>query len=85
MGAIIYSLCALTALLCAVLLFRSYARFRHRILLWSGLSFSILFINNGLVVIDKVLVPTVDLSIWRHACALVALMPLLYGLIWEED
>ncbi|MEC4723164.1 DUF5985 family protein [Noviherbaspirillum sp. CPCC 100848] len=85
MGAIIYSLCALTSLLCAVLLFRSYASFRHRILLWSGLSFSILFINNGLVVIDKVLVPTVDLSIWRLVCALVALMPLLYGLIWEED
>jgi len=85
MGALIYSLCALTSLLCAVLLFRSYAIFRHRILLWSGLSFSILFLNNGLVVVDKVVFPDIDLTAWRLACSLIALLPLLYGLIWEED
>jgi hypothetical protein len=85
MGALIYSLCALTSLLCAVLLFRSYALFKHRILLWSGLFFSILFVNNGLVVIDKLIFPDLDLTVWRLACALLALMPLLYGLIWEDD
>ncbi|WP_151635106.1 DUF5985 family protein [Noviherbaspirillum aerium] len=85
MAALIYTMCALTSLLCAVLLFRSYAIFRHRILLWSGLSFSILFINNALVVFDRIVFPTVNLTTWRLVCALVALMPLLYGLIWEED
>lgn len=85
MGALIYSLCALTSLLCAVLLFRSYAVFRHRILLWSGLSFSIFTINNGLVVVDKLIFPDANLAVWRLACALLALMPLLYGLIWEDD
>jgi hypothetical protein len=28
---------------------------------------------------------SVDLSTWRLVAALVALLPLLYGLIWEEE
>ena len=37
MERIIYFLCALSALLCAVLLRRAYMRTRFRLLLWSGL------------------------------------------------
>lgn len=81
---IIYSLCALTSLACAVLLLRSYTRSRYRLLLWSGLCFSGLTLNNVLVVLDKVIFPDVDLSSWRLATGLLALLLMLFGLIWED-
>lgn len=40
MPAAVYILCGLTSVLCAVLLLRSYARKRVRLLLWSGLCFA---------------------------------------------
>ncbi|HVT82005.1 MAG TPA: DUF5985 family protein, partial [Phycisphaerae bacterium] len=42
----IYLLCALTSLACAILLARGYLRSRAKILLWSGLCFALLAINN---------------------------------------
>jgi len=84
-ASLIYLLCALTAFACAFLIMRSYLRSRSRLLLWSGLCFSGLFINNAMLVVDRVLTgPEVDLSTWRLVVALVALLPLLIGLIWEE-
>lgn len=85
MATIIYLLCAATALACAWLLLRSYTRTRHRLLLWSGLCFAGMFINNMLLVLDRVILPEQDLSLWRLGTALLSLMPLLYGLIWEDD
>lgn len=85
MATIIYLLCAATALACAYLLLRSYHRTRHRLLFWSGLCFAGMFINNVLLVMDRVFLPNEDLSLWRLGAALVSLMPLLYGLIWEDD
>lgn len=85
-ASIIYMLCALTAFACACLILRSYLRSRLRLLLWSGLCFCGLFINNVMLVIDRILTgPEVNLSTWRLAVALVALLPLLFGLIWVEE
>lgn len=86
MAPVIYSLCALASLLCTVLLLRSYFANRYRLLLWSGLCFAGLSVNNVLLVVDRLILPTsVDLSTWRLAIGLIALLPLLYGLIWEEE
>ncbi|TCS36329.1 hypothetical protein EDC30_107146 [Paucimonas lemoignei] len=86
MAAIIYSLCALTAFACAFLITRSYMRSRLRLLLWSGLCFWGLFLNNFILMVDRVLLgPEIDLSTWRLVVSLVALLPLLFGLIWEEE
>ena len=82
---IVYLLCALTSVACAVLLLRGYQRSRVRLLLWSGLCFAGLALNNALLVVDRVLLPTqVDLSVVRSVPALVGLLCLLYGLIWDE-
>jgi Family of unknown function (DUF5985) len=81
----IYALCALTAALCSVLLLQSYARGRYRLLLWSGLCFVGLTLNNLLLVIDKLIVPQIDLSPWRSGVALVSMCVLLYGLIWDVE
>lgn len=85
MGALIYMLCALTALTGAVLIFRSYKRNRTRLLFWSGLCFTGLFLNNLILLLDKIVFPMMDFLMWRYVTALVALLPLLYGLIWEEE
>ena len=85
MAWIVYSLCALTAALCAVLLLQSYSRGRYQLLLWSGLCFAGLTLNNLLLVLDKIVFPQVDLAIWRSAVALVAMSILLYGLVWDTE
>jgi hypothetical protein len=85
MAAVIYTLCALTALLCTIMLLQAYRRGRYRLLLWSGLCFAGLTLNNLLLVVDKVLLPLVDLSAWRTGVALVAMAVLLYGLIWDTE
>jgi hypothetical protein len=81
----IYVLCLLTSAVCAWLLVRSYARNRTKLLLWSAACFALLALNNLMVVIDLLLVPTSDFSIARQLCALAAVSVLLYGFIWEVD
>ena len=86
MAAVIYGLCALTSFMCSWLLLGTYRRNRYRLLFWSGLCFAGLTVNNVLLVFDRIVFPTsVDLSTWRLLAAFVALLPLLYGLIWEEE
>lgn len=86
MAALIYSLCALTSIGCCVLLWRSWRASRARLLFWSALCFGCLSVNNVLLVLDRVVWPVeVDLSNWRLAWALAAVLLLLYGLVWEED
>ena len=83
MALVVYSLCALTSLLCAGLLLRSYLQNQTQLLFWSSLCFLGLAVNNILLFIDLVLVPAVDLSIHRAVIALVAVALLLFGLIWK--
>lgn len=85
MSAVIYSLCALTAALCSVLLLRGYSRTHTRLLLWSGLCFAGLTVSNTLLVLDRIILPMVDLSTWRLTAGLVALILLIYGLVMGED
>lgn len=81
----VYGLCLLTSALCAALLVRSYGRSRQPLLLWSAACFSLLAINNLLVVLDMVVLSTVDLSWPRHLTSLAAVGVLIYGFIWEVD
>lgn len=85
MAAVIYSLCALAAAACAYLLLQAYGRGGYRLLLWSGLCFVGLTLNNLFLVLDKVVFLDTDLSAWRTSSALIAMMVLLYGLIWDTE
>lgn len=85
MAATIYGLCALVALACTYLLLRAYSGSRYRLLLWSGLCFAGFTLNNVLLVLDKIAFPEFDLSLYRTAIALVSLLILLRGLIWEAE
>jgi hypothetical protein len=79
----IYSLCALTSILCAFLLLRAYLASRYRLLLWSGLCFVGLAASNVLLVLDKMVLPEIDLSIPRLATAFAAMLVLIYGLVFD--
>jgi hypothetical protein len=81
----IYTLCTLTSLACAWLLFSSYRRTRHRLLFWSGACFAVMTLNNILLVLDKLVLPDVDLVPARLVSALVAVALLLFGLIYEKE
>jgi hypothetical protein len=86
MAAVFYGLCTLTALLCAWLLLRAYYRSRYKLLLWGGLCFVGLTLNNALLVVDKQVLPTeVDLFTWRLLVAFAAMLVLLYGIIWDKE
>lgn len=84
MAQIVYLLEAFTSLLCAVMLLRGYARGRRKLLLWSGLCFAGLTISNGLIFVDLILLPTIDLFSYRLFATAVSMAMLLYGLIWES-
>jgi hypothetical protein len=85
MAETVYILCALTSVFCALLLFRAYRRQHTRLLLWSTLSFTGLAINNLLLVIDLLIIPSVDLAIMRTGTALGAVLLLVIGLVWESS
>ena len=85
MAAAIYVLCAVTSAICAILLLQAFRRGGYRLLLWSGLCFVGLTINNLLLVIDKLIMPDVDLAILRTTAAFVSMAILLYGLIWDAE
>ena len=85
-AAIVYVLCLLTSVVCALLLVRSWRATRARLLLFSALCFALLAVNNLLVVVDMVLLPVEpDLTLWRQIAVLAALGVLLYGFIWEAE
>jgi hypothetical protein len=85
MGPSVYILGVLVTLGCGILLMRAYTQVRKRLLLWSSICFLGLAVSNFLVFLDLVVLPELDLYRWRLVTAAVAMLILLYGLIWEGD
>lgn len=92
MAEAVYILCAVTSIACAVMLLRGYSRTKASFLLWSSLCFIGLAINNALLFVDLVLYAGVDLNflgvglvIWRSVAALIGLILLLFGLVWDAE
>jgi hypothetical protein len=84
MATIIYLLCALTSGLCAVLLLRGYFKSRVRLLLWTGLCFVGLALNNAVLIFDLILFPEVPLLFFRNLASLLGVSVLVAGLIWDS-
>lgn len=84
MAPYIYALCALTSLTCTILLLRGYRDSRYRLLLWAGLCFAALTVNNLLMVTDKIIFAQDTMLTPRLIVTLVAVGLLLYGLIFDE-
>lgn len=84
-GTLVYTLCALTSLLCAILLWRGYRRSGLRLLFWSSICFWIFAVSNAVLILDLVVFPDVYILPFRSAITQVGLLVLLYGLIFESD
>lgn len=84
MVAVVYMLCAVTAMICSALLLQAYRRVKRPLLLWSGVCFTGLAISNLLIFVDLIVLTDVDLFFWRLAAAVIAMAFLLYGLITED-
>ncbi len=85
MAEAVYILSTITSVACAWLLLRAYARTRTRLLLWSGLCFVGLALNNVAVVVDQLVVPGTDLATWRLVPAAAGTLLLVYGLVWDAE
>ena len=83
--ALVYTLCFLTSSACALLLARNYRRTGARLLLWSALCFLFLALNNFVVILDLLLLPTFDFRVTRLGLSLVAVCLLLFGFIWDLE
>ena len=77
----VYILCFLTSAACAWLLGRSYRTAGAPFLLWSSICFVFLALNNLVLVLDLMLLPTLDLKLLRLLLALAAVCALLFGFI----
>jgi hypothetical protein len=83
MAEAVYVLGTLTSVACAVLLLRSHRRSRANLLLWSGLCFGGLAVNNVFLLVDLYVVPSISLALARSAITLASLLLLLFGLTWN--
>ena len=81
----IYVLCMAASAVCALLLARTYARTRSRLLLWTAISFALLTLNNFFLVLDMLVFRNLDLWPERAITFQAAMLVLLYGFIWEAD
>ncbi len=81
----VYILCAITSILCAVLLLRGYRATRTRLLFWASLCFVFLAINNVILYLDLVVLPPeIDLFWYRNIAAVAGMLLLVFGLTWES-
>ena len=85
MTSLVYILNSLTFAVCSALLGRAYWRVRQRLLLWSALCFAGLALSNLLIFVDVIMLPQTDLYLLRLATAAIAMLLLMFGLIWESE
>lgn len=81
---VVYVLCMLASLFCAILLLRSYRASRSRLLFWSMLCFFGLAVTNALLVADFMVYREVDLRLVRSCVTLGSGLALVVGLVWES-
>jgi Family of unknown function (DUF5985) len=82
---VLTSLAMLTSAACMWLLFRAYASSGLRLLLWSGMCFVFLTLNNVVLFFDVVVFPDIDFRPYRLVSALLGVLFLIYGFIWEAE
>lgn len=85
MRSLVYILNSVTFASCSALLARAYWRVRQRLLFWSALCFAGLALSNVFVFLDLVAFPEINFYPYRLISAAVAMLLLMFGLIWESQ
>ncbi len=91
MAEVVYALCMMASFTCAWFLLRGYRRFKTQLLLYCGLCFIGLAMNNFLLFLDVVVIPRISipenvhlsLTSWRTLPALAGIMVFIYGVLKE--
>ena len=83
--AAVYLLCFAASLVCALMLGRSYRHSRARLLFWSAACFGLLAINHLVLVLDLLIVQSLDFQIPRLLLSFAAVSTLLFGFIWNGE
>lgn len=81
----LYAIAVASSCTCAALLLRAYLHRRVRLLMWSAICFVGLSINNLALFVDLVVFPQIDLRLARLIPALLGMMCLLYGFIFDAE
>jgi hypothetical protein len=76
---------AVTALVCAVLLYRGYRRMGVRLLWWSALCFLVLSVENLILFLDLFIVPNTNLVLLRQSIGAGGVACLVFGLVWGTE
>ena len=84
MAEVVYAICAVTSVACAILLQLGWRRSRVRLLMWSAACFWLLAVNNVLLFVDLVVITDVDLRLARRLTVAAGPIVLLAGLIWDS-
>lgn len=84
MAGIVYILCAILSLSCAILLLSGFRKNKFRLLLWSSIGFFGFAMNNALLFVDIIMLPNIDLLILRTVPALIGMMIMVYGLVSDS-
>jgi hypothetical protein len=85
MGYFVYALCALTSLVCFALLLRQHRRAPSPLALRSSVAFLCFAISNVILFIDLVLLPEIDLKVWRNLLSLIGGLVLLCALTIDGE
>jgi hypothetical protein len=83
MPGLVYLLCAATSLGIAILLLRGARRGGGGLLFWSSVCFFLMTLNNGLLYVNYVILPDVDLLLAARCITAVGIILLNIGLIWH--
>jgi hypothetical protein len=84
MAALVYLLCAGTALIWCILLYRGYRRSHVSLLFWSALCFAGLTADNFFLFFDRIVFADVEMTLYRRPVALISVCLLLYGMIFKS-
>ena len=85
MAFFVYILCAVTSMACSALLLRQFRRSRSEFLFHSGVAFLCFAVSNVILFFDLVILPEVDLKIWRNLISLAGVVLLLFALIRGKE
>lgn len=85
MSVFVYALCALTSLTCFALLFRQHRRSPSRMALRSSIAFLCFAVANAILFVDLIMLPQIDLKVWRNLANLIGGLVLLFALTSPQE
>lgn len=83
--ALVYALCLITCVACALLLLRAWLKTHVRLLAWMAAAFTFFAFNNFFLLADTTLFPDIDLSIPRYLGAILGVTTMIVGFVWESE